>query len=267
MQEDPVVRAFAAIDAAVTTLSTTDPMRRSVLQHKDFLARTQHLLNRLPALHHREIAALRQHATPKNSATPCHAPWPRSGDPTPASRSHPGRPGPPQTSRGSPQRRRRPVPPTRPRRHPTHRPDTPDGHRRDAPRTPTPRRPPRILGLPHPRSGGGHLGRHPRQMGRPRRLQLRRRIPLHRRNRPRPPPAAMDAPEPNATTTPSSPSGAPCWPPGSWASITACRPPSSSPPPWPNSDTPPSSGSPPAAPCPATAAEPTTRSWIGPPAA
>ena len=62
--EDPVLGAFEAIDAAVTTILSSDPRRRSTAEQIQVLRRTQTVLNRLPALHHREIAALRHQACP-----------------------------------------------------------------------------------------------------------------------------------------------------------------------------------------------------------
>ena len=62
--EDPAWAAFDAIDAAVTELFESESARRSTAEHAEFLRRVQTLANRLPALEHREIAALRQQATP-----------------------------------------------------------------------------------------------------------------------------------------------------------------------------------------------------------
>lgn len=62
--EDPVLRAFESIDAAVTTLLASDPRRRSTAEQIVVLRRVQTVLNRLPALQHREIGALRQQSTP-----------------------------------------------------------------------------------------------------------------------------------------------------------------------------------------------------------
>jgi hypothetical protein len=61
---DPAGALLATIDAAVTELLATDPTGRSITAHKHVLIRTQQLINRLPALQHRELAALRHQASP-----------------------------------------------------------------------------------------------------------------------------------------------------------------------------------------------------------
>ena len=60
---DPTWALFDAIDAALTELLVTDPRQRSVAQQKAVLARAQRVINRLPALQHREIVALKQQAS------------------------------------------------------------------------------------------------------------------------------------------------------------------------------------------------------------
>ena len=62
--EDPVLGAFDVIDAAVTAILTSDPRRRSTAEQVRVLRRVQTVINRLPALQHREIAALRRQSTP-----------------------------------------------------------------------------------------------------------------------------------------------------------------------------------------------------------
>ncbi|MET0898073.1 MAG: HNH endonuclease signature motif containing protein, partial [Mycobacterium sp.] len=62
--EDPVLGAFDVIDAAVTTILASDPTRRSTAELVLVLRRAQTVFNRLPAILHREVAALRQQATP-----------------------------------------------------------------------------------------------------------------------------------------------------------------------------------------------------------
>jgi Domain of unknown function (DUF222) len=64
VDEDPAWAFFDAIDAALTGLFGTDPTRRSTAEQKRFLLRAEQIFNRVPALGHREIAALRQQATP-----------------------------------------------------------------------------------------------------------------------------------------------------------------------------------------------------------
>jgi hypothetical protein len=61
--EDPAWAAFDAIDAAVTVLFESDATRRSTVQQAEFLRRIERVANRLPALGHREITALRRTAT------------------------------------------------------------------------------------------------------------------------------------------------------------------------------------------------------------
>jgi hypothetical protein len=63
IDHDPTGALFDAVDAAVSALLATDPTRRSTAEQKQFLVRTQRLINRLPALQHREIVALKQQAS------------------------------------------------------------------------------------------------------------------------------------------------------------------------------------------------------------